>query len=65
MRQQAAERVGIHTICWITAADLSLELEDGLPKRVVLEEQPRFQLGLTEPEIGIDRHHPRIDIQAY
>src|SRR5262249_14472511 len=42
-----------------------LELADGLPKAVVLEQQPGLQVLLGEPEIGIDRHRPRIDVHAY
>src|SRR3981189_2686981 len=52
-------------IARIGAADLCLELEDGFPKPAVVEQQPRLQVGLREPEIGIGRHGLRVDVQAY
>src|SRR6266545_1091223 len=49
----------------IGPADLGLELEDGFPKAAVLEEQSRLKLGFSEPQIGVDQHRVRIDVEAY
>src|SRR5262249_54393143 len=62
--QHPAERFGIHAIARVNAADLSLELEDSLPKADILEQKSRLQIGLGKAAIGIDRYCVRIDVQA-
>src|SRR5262249_37441752 len=62
--QYSAERFGIHAIARVNAADLSLELEDGLPKADILEQKSRLKLGTVLAAIGCARDCVRCDVQG-
>src|SRR5262245_54607286 len=65
MGQHPAECLGIEMAGRIVAADLCLELDDGLPEAAVLEQHPGLKISFIEVAIGMDSDGGGVDVDAY